>query len=327
MDSYGRHYRTVPHQAGYSDGPEVAHRQLATDTNYAGSWPSGGQYRYCWSTGDAPNFQAPVGEQRRFGVYGPSFNDVARDATCVIQRRDHTGVPSNCVLEGYCRRATWQSSSGSNYTSSQTDRCSPHATFPDVRSFGTDVDGRSAGAAYTACSSLENGGNDWSDYMSRAVVREARAKYRGTVPLNQLRRFDVEDRPTTVLATNRDWIPRQAIGAGAASTAGALSLPTTSSTTTRPKPDPKYACDHCDRRFVGRSDLERHLVVHTGVKAFVCPICDGRFSLKHNLARHLRKIHGQDSTKRGDRSTERVPHTSGEPIMLADFHSSVPIVR
>ncbi|KAH6941544.1 hypothetical protein HPB50_019557 [Hyalomma asiaticum] len=46
-------------------------------------------------------------------------------------------------------------------------------------------------------------------------------------------------------------------------------------------------CAICERFFSSRSAVRRHLVTHTGHKAFMCTICGRQFALKGNLMAHV----------------------------------------
>ncbi|KAJ7139109.1 hypothetical protein C8R44DRAFT_867274 [Mycena epipterygia] len=51
----------------------------------------------------------------------------------------------------------------------------------------------------------------------------------------------------------------------------------------------KHGCTMCHKRFDRPSTLKKHLLVHTGEKAFQCPICERRFGVMSNLNRHIRR--------------------------------------
>ncbi|KAF9482361.1 hypothetical protein BDN70DRAFT_435995 [Pholiota conissans] len=51
----------------------------------------------------------------------------------------------------------------------------------------------------------------------------------------------------------------------------------------------KHACTMCHKRFDRPSTLRKHLLVHTGEKAFVCDTCGRRFGVASNLNRHVKR--------------------------------------
>lgn len=51
----------------------------------------------------------------------------------------------------------------------------------------------------------------------------------------------------------------------------------------------KHICPVCGKRCLKKSDLERHVRVHTGERPFRCIVCGNTFSQKHNLFLHRRR--------------------------------------
>ncbi|KAH3897341.1 hypothetical protein DPMN_021529 [Dreissena polymorpha] len=46
-------------------------------------------------------------------------------------------------------------------------------------------------------------------------------------------------------------------------------------------------CNTCGKQFASRTDLERHIRVHTGEKPFACSVCDKRFTQEAHVRRHM----------------------------------------
>ena len=55
----------------------------------------------------------------------------------------------------------------------------------------------------------------------------------------------------------------------------------------------QHKCDLCDRRFCSIYELQRHMPVHTNVKAHVCLICDKKFKQAGPLSKHMKTHTGE----------------------------------
>ncbi len=78
----------------------------------------------------------------------------------------------------------------------------------------------------------------------------------------------------------------------------------------RPKPSAakraSNPCPHCDQSFPYPSLLERHKLVHTGVREHLCPICSKSFNRKSTLTEHHKRVHEVEKPKR-DKETVCLP--------------------
>lgn len=79
------------------------------------------------------------------------------------------------------------------------------------------------------------------------------------------------------------------------------------------RPARPFSCEHdkCEKAYKTRSELNRHLVVHSGEKKHFCKLCGKRFLRKQYLKTHLLRHHetgitmvtpttGQDGSGAGD---------------------------
>ncbi|GBN59801.1 Zinc finger protein 91 [Araneus ventricosus] len=48
-----------------------------------------------------------------------------------------------------------------------------------------------------------------------------------------------------------------------------------------------HSCEQCGRAFSIKSKLKRHLLIHTKKKPHVCEVCNKAFAVKSNLSTHL----------------------------------------
>ncbi|MEQ2231033.1 hypothetical protein ILYODFUR_035217 [Ilyodon furcidens] len=53
-----------------------------------------------------------------------------------------------------------------------------------------------------------------------------------------------------------------------------------------------FVCHICGKDKKCRSQLARHVIIHTGERPFVCELCPARFNRRGNLQQHQRRMHG-----------------------------------
>ena len=58
-----------------------------------------------------------------------------------------------------------------------------------------------------------------------------------------------------------------------------------------------YTCDVCDKSFTRTSHLQTHKLIHTGEKPHECELCKKRFVTKGELTRHMRTQTGEKPPK------------------------------
>ena len=54
-----------------------------------------------------------------------------------------------------------------------------------------------------------------------------------------------------------------------------------------------FNCETCGKTFKKRSDKNRHMQIHKGIK-FPCKMCNKSFSRKDNLVAHISAVHDED---------------------------------
>ena len=63
------------------------------------------------------------------------------------------------------------------------------------------------------------------------------------------------------------------------------------------------SCPHCAKRFISKSKMERHLVVHTKEKPYQCTACGVRFTQKPTLRTHQLKYCEKIANQKSQRQT------------------------
>lgn len=74
------------------------------------------------------------------------------------------------------------------------------------------------------------------------------------------------------------------------------------------RPPQSFVCHICGKDKKCRSQLARHVIIHTGERPFACDLCTARFNRSGNLKQHRKRMHGV-----GAAPTEESP-----PILFDD---------
>ena len=61
--------------------------------------------------------------------------------------------------------------------------------------------------------------------------------------------------------------------------------------------DKPHVCDTCDKAFRHKYDLNRHYKVHTGEKSYSCDMCKRAYCQKKSLIEHMKAHTGEKSNK------------------------------
>ena len=54
-----------------------------------------------------------------------------------------------------------------------------------------------------------------------------------------------------------------------------------------------YSCQHCEKTYIWKKSLVKHMLIHTGVKIHSCPHCSKKFSRKDILCKHVKTHTGE----------------------------------
>ena len=57
-----------------------------------------------------------------------------------------------------------------------------------------------------------------------------------------------------------------------------------------------YRCNICDQEFIQNTSLKMHMFKHTGHTPYVCTICKRQFSCSRSLSAHNQKVHTKSKT-------------------------------
>lgn len=80
-----------------------------------------------------------------------------------------------------------------------------------------------------------------------------------------------------------------------------------------------HECNECQRKFKTKHHLDRHLVVHTGVKPYSCMYCTYTCNVKGNINKHIKTVHKMQhfSFKKLNAANNSTPPISNEDAAVA----------
>ncbi|XP_051909965.1 zinc finger protein 436-like [Hippocampus zosterae] len=75
------------------------------------------------------------------------------------------------------------------------------------------------------------------------------------------------------------------------------------------RPPQNFVCGICGKDKKCRSQLERHVIIHTGERPFACDLCSARFNRQGNLQQHRKRVHG----------VRKTPEDAEPPLLFQDL--------
>lgn len=76
--------------------------------------------------------------------------------------------------------------------------------------------------------------------------------------------------------------------------------------------DKTIQCPHCDKKYARQTDLNTHLLSHTGDKPYSCQLCPSRFVRQANLNKHMNQQHAEKAN--ASKLTQLIDDTKSEGI-------------
>ncbi|XP_072143990.1 uncharacterized protein [Dermacentor andersoni] len=89
--------------------------------------------------------------------------------------------------------------------------------------------------------------------------------------------------------TNNEQSPSSSTGLNSTSVSDVLVASTRQASMSLAQPPKEFACTICGRKFSLKCNLNRHNLVHTGVRNYGCEVCGQRFVLRQHLKKHLER--------------------------------------
>jgi len=100
---------------------------------------------------------------------------------------------------------------------------------------------------------------------------------------------------------------------------------------------PCFLCPLCGKGFTKKSNLNYHILIHTGERRYACTHCDKKFTKPHDVKIHIRRVHGslrpfvctqcdKNFATNGQLKVHKKLHCSGQGYACQECNKTFPFV-